>query len=366
MAFNIEDYSPKSEPCLYREWFEQWEKYRPWDERKDLILRRLNRASQSYRVKFDTRDVTLEDGDALFARLLYSLTYHWTKTPGAPPEDEETTIASLETLGRGGSNPLEDLTLVDSMLVEIRENRTMAKEYMEERFGGYAVSVARRMGLRVSADLDSCEWWLNSYYAMVGLTGNKPALEAYAGRAGIGTWIKRVVYSANRPKEEPDVIQSEVDDDEKPNGALTNVTQDGRLSADKLAEVNEFSEQLRAFWLELSPVERVLLLYWNDKTPKRLSRAVRDNELDDVWDISAADVREAFKLCGVGLASKKFVQNLVKKRKDFLKRFAFEPVDAKTFVPAYYYKLGEFDKEFPVTKEQIVADVKRALGKSPS
>lgn len=363
MSFNIEEYSPQSEPDAYREWFEQWQKFRPWDEKKNLILERLDRASRSYRSKFDTRDVTLRNGDSLYGRLLYSLTFHWTKAPCAPPGDEEETITSLETRGRGGSNPLEDLTLVDSMLAEVRENRTTAKKYMEKRFGGFAVSVARRLGLRVSSDLDACEWWLDSYYAMVGLTGNKPALEAYAGRAGIGTWIQRVVYSANRPREAPGVVSSKLADDDKLHDLFANVAQEGKLSADKLAEVGEFGEKLRSFWIESSPVERVLLLYWNDKTPKRLARAVRESELSDVWEIPAVDVREAYKICGVGLASKKFVLNLVRKRKEFLKKFAFEPGDARIFVPAYYVRLGEFDKEFPVTKEQIVDDVKRMLSK---
>ena len=119
MSFNIEEYSPRSEPDAYREWFEQWQKFCPWDEKKILILERLDRASRSYRSKFDDRDVTLRPGDALYGRLLYSLTFHWTKTSGAPPGDEEETITSLETRGRGGSNPLEDLTLVDSMLAEV-------------------------------------------------------------------------------------------------------------------------------------------------------------------------------------------------------------------------------------------------------
>ncbi|MGI6402367.1 MAG: hypothetical protein ACOX0A_09745 [Thermoguttaceae bacterium] len=362
MSFKIKACSSASAPDAYREWFEQWEKYLPWDERKDAVRDRLESLSQGYRAKFDPRRVMFDAESPLFRRLLYSLTYHWTQMKDAPPTDDEETIKSLETHGRGGSNPLEDLTLADSMLAEIHENRTQAKEYLERRFGGFAVKTARKMGLRVLPNLNECEWWLNAYYSLVGLMGNAPALASYAGRAGVGTWIKMVVYSSNRSKSAPKTFSETVADEEKLQYIVANIPQKNVGSASRLAEAHEFNDSLRAFWLELSPIERALLLYWNEKTPKRFIRVVNAGDYDDAWTISPKDVREAYKLCGVGLKSKKFVLALVERRKAFLRQFDFEPMDSKTFVPLYWNRLVELGREFPIAEEEFAADSRRRFG----
>ena len=235
-------------------------------------------------------------GIALFRRL-YSLTYHWTQMKDAPPTDDEETIKSLETHGRGGSNPLEDLTLADSMLAEIHENRTQAKEYLERRFGGFAVKTARKMGLRVLPNLNECEWWLNAYYSLVGLMGNAPALASYAGRAGVGTWIKMVVYSSNRAN--PRRKRSAKPLPTKKNFNTLSPTFRRRTSAQRrTCEAHEFNDSLRSVLARTLPDREGATLYWNEKTPKRFIRVVNAGDYDDAWTISPKDVREACKLCG--------------------------------------------------------------------
>ena len=358
MLFKIETCSPESELDAYRGWFESWRKYLPWETKRDRIVGRLDRLSRRYREPFDPRVMTLEEKSPLFRRLLYCLAYHWVRMKDAPPTDDEATIRSLETQGRGGSNPLCDLTLVDALLAEIHENRTLAKTYLERRFGGFAVRTARQMGLQVMTDLDGCDWWLNAYYAMVGLNGCKPALGTYAGRAGIGTWIRRVVYSANRPSAASETLQSELESDDS-RGSLSNAAQTARLSPAREAELAEFSAALEDFWRERSPLEKTLLLYWNEKTPKRFVRALNTEDYSGIWDVPVDDVREAYKLCGVGLKSKSFVLELAARRKEFLKKFELDENDAKTFLPLYGSRLVELARQYRVDEEDLVADVQR-------
>ena len=358
MSFEIETCSPESELDAYRDWFERWRKFLPWETKRERIVGRLDRLSRRYREPFDPRDVTLEEKSPLFRRLLYCLAYHWVKMKNAPPVDDETTIRSLEAEGRGGSNPLCDLTLVDSLLAEARENRTLAKTYLERRFGGFAIKTARQMGLQIMTNLDECDWWLNAYYAMVGLNGRKSALAAYAGRAGIGTWIRRVVYSTNRPNSDSETLQSELDRHES-RDAFSNAARTVPVSPSREAEIAEFSAALEAFWRERSPLEKTLLLYWNDKTPKRFVRALNTENFDGIWEIPADDVREAYKICGVGLKSKRFILELVAARKEFLKKFEIDERDAKTFLPLYWSRLDELSRRNPLGEEELVADVQR-------
>ena len=358
MSFKIETCSPESELDAYRDWFERRQKFLPWETKRERVVGRLDRLSRRYREPFDPRVVTLEEKAPLFRRLLYCLAYHWVKMKDAATVDDEATIRSLEAEGRGGSNPLCDLTLVDSLLAEVRENRTLAKTYLERRFGGFAIKTARQMGLRIMTNLDECDWWLNAYYAMVGLNGRKSALAAYAGRAGIGTWIRRVVYSTNRPNADPETLQSELDGDDS-RDSLSSAARTSLLSPAREAEIAEFNAALEAFWRERSPLEKTLLLYWNEKIPKRFVRALNLENYDGIWEIPVDDVREAYKLCGVGLKSKRFVLDLVASRKEFLKKFELDENDAKTFLPLYWSRLDELSRQYPVGEEELVADVQR-------
>lgn len=364
MTFQIEERSTGSDPDEYRDWFVQWSKYLPWADGKETIRRRLERLCGGYRAKYDPRRVAFDQESTLFRKLLYSLTFHWTRMKNAPPVDEEATIESLEKDGRGGSNPLDDLTLADSLIAEARENRTLAKRYLEKRFGGFATATARRMNLPVSRDLNDCEWWLDAYYSMVGLSGKTPALGSYAGRAGIGAWIRRVVYSANRASlsETRTLTSIAATDESGEDDPASRLASGDELSASRAFEVEEFRAALREFWLGSSPVERTLLLYWNEKTPKRFARAVRKRDYREAWDVSPNDVREAYKICGVGLKSKKMILALVERRREFLRRFDFDANDAKTFVPLYWDGLVALDREYPVGDEEFEADARAKFG----
>ena len=57
MLFKIETCSPESELDAYRDWFERWRKFLPWETKRERVVGRLDRLSRRYREPFDPRVV---------------------------------------------------------------------------------------------------------------------------------------------------------------------------------------------------------------------------------------------------------------------------------------------------------------------
>ena len=396
MTFNIENCSPSSKLDDYRKFFKLWQTLTPWKKKKSLIVQTLDGLSQSYRQKFDTRSLTLTEESSLLRKLLYCLA-HPRKDQNIDPKDVLSgTIQFLETNKPGGSNPLEDLTLADSLIAELSENRIQAKKYLERHFGGFAKQVARKWNdnyerfrqfqVEISSDLNDCDWWLDAYYVMVGYAADrqgrpqKAALDSYVGKTGIGPWIQTVVHftikKIIKPPKHPYIAEflsalfpqmlDDDNDDSQPDFEAPQVSP--ILNADS----EEFKVKIKDFWAELSRLEKTVCCYWNEKIAKHLDELLKkpseaeDNPFDLIFTIRDNETREAYKICGDGLTGKPFVLEVKRKLEDFLKK-SIRPeehsrIDVMVYGALFYETVNELRKKYPVTEEDIKEDIKRRFG----
>lgn len=307
MSFNIEKCSRNSNLDDYRKWFERWREFRPWNEKKQQIVERLNSLCQKYCEKIDkTRVIKLVENSPLFKKLLFSLVSNWVKMEDARKVDFESVIDRLEELQY--ENPLLGLTLADLLVAEISVKNAVelpAKEYLERNYKNHIVRAAKgdrfRGYVEILPNLDECDWWLDAYDDLVGQFGKIPKLDAYCGFGGLGHWLNLFVYGRllkiyYRRVPDPDnpgkgkyIPKLPVDpgiDDPSPD---LGPGDDGDYSfwrdvigepddPSNNAEDNEFRHALKEFWDNRKAVDKIAIDCWAKIIKRRSKKDSFENQ----------------------------------------------------------------------------------------
>lgn len=383
----------------------RWRLYLPWFSGSKSVLTRLDEAAHKYRKKYNppktnsssktedsSQNSTLQRDSLFFLRLFYAWQYFNKQFGG----DADSTINRLEREGlpkknanaktQRGSNPLEDLTLLDAMTTEWKHNETCAKEYFEQRYGRYCVVVAWQKGWedKRCANPDETEWWWEIYYALVGMNGLKPLAYNYRGEAGLEGWLRRVVvsyfsnklrlkpvgksdgakggkeYESHLPKlvNEADFI-AEIGFDELPVG------RDRAPSPEFWLVLDEALSALEKLWRGFEPDEKIVLLYLLTKYDRNVKKSVvkRGFKMEVERDVSdlfskgptVEDEAEIVKLLGYYNPRKKGpVLEKVKKVLQPALQEAKTPEERNLFAKMVVHKIEKLAKMYPLTENDFI------------
>jgi hypothetical protein len=383
----------------------RWRLYLPWFSGSKSVLTRLDEAAHKYREQYNLsktnssskaedalQNLTLQRDSLLFLRLFYAWQYFNKQLGG----DADSTINRLEREGlpkknanaktQRGSNPLEDLTLLDAMTTEWKHNETHVKECFERQYGPYCVTIAQRKGWVKESyvNLNEADWRWEIYYALVGVNGSKPLAYNYRGEAGLEGWLTPVVrsYFFNKSRLKPVGKSDGAKGGKEYESHLPKLVNEADFIAetglDELPPVHDRSPSpefwlvldealsaLEKLWRGFEPDEKIVLLYLLTKYDRNVKKSVvkRGFKMEVERDVSdlfskgptVEDEAEIVKLLGYYNPRKKGpVLEKVKKVLQPALQEAKTPEERNLFAKMVVHKIEKLAKMYPLTENDFI------------
>jgi hypothetical protein len=383
----------------------RWRLYLPWFSGSKSVLTRLDEAAHKYRKKYNppktnsssktedsSQNSTLQRDSLFFLRLFYAWQYFNKQFGG----DADSTINRLEREGlpkknanaktQRGSNPLEDLTLLDAMTTEWKHNETHVKECFERQYGPYCVTIAQRKGWVKESyvNLNEADWRWEIYYALVGVNGSKPLAYNYRGEAGLEGWLTPVVrsYFFNKSRLKPVGKSDGAKGGKEYESHLPKLVNEADFIAetglDELPPVHDRSPSpefwlvldealsaLEKLWRGFEPDEKIVLLYLLTKYDRNVKKSVvkRGFKMEVERDVSdlfskgptVEDEAEIVKLLGYYNPRKKGpVLEKVKKVLQPALQEAKTPEERNLFAKMVVHKIEKLAKMYPLTENDFI------------